>query len=649
MMQKMSSQIEKRDQWFQHNFTSEIQALPFSFVYDDKSSAELLPTWDCQRSVEQIDEFRTQTTFTYTDPQSGLQLRCEIVQHTDFPTIEWTVYIKNTGAIDTPILENIQALNTLFERKESEPWVLHYFKGDSCTKDSFEPIDLVMRRDVWGWFAPTDASGFGSNGCWPYYNLEWDGGGTIMAIGWPGQWASAFGREGEMHLRVRAGQQQTRFKLLPGEEVRSPRIALMFYEGDWIASQNLWRRWIFTHVFPKDHGKRVAPKLSGFCGNWLPGYVTNQASEIEYFDRYFEEGMPLDYWWMDTGWFIPCRADWWVVGTWEVDRERYPGGLRAISDHAHANGAEYVLWFEPERVTTGTWLWDNKPEWILRTEDPGAGVLNLGNPDARQWMLERLDSLIDSEGVDVYRQDCNIFPLNYWRANDTKDRQGITENHHITGLLAMWDELQRRHPGMLFDQCSGGGRRDDFEMMRRAVPFLRSDYCMDPEGMQCHTYGFNLWLPYYRGAFDIIDHYTFHSNLSPLMMLAWDMAKPDLDYDLARKLVKQWHSVKEDFFGDFYPLTPYGTADNIWMAFQFDRSENGTGFVQAFRRGHCPDSTLSLKLKGLKPEASYVLIDLDTGKKRTLSGQRLMEKGLTVCIDGQPGASLLRYECKPQS
>jgi len=50
---------------------------------------------------------------------------------------------------------------------------------------------------------------------------------------------------------------------------------------------------------------------------------------------------------------------------------------------------------------------------------------------------------------------------------------------------------------MLIDSCASGGRRDDLETMRRAVPLLRSDLENNPEAYQCHTYGFGLWLPYF--------------------------------------------------------------------------------------------------------------------------------------------------------
>ena len=45
-------------------------------------------------------------------------------------------------------------------------------------------------------------------------------------------------------------------------------------------------------------------------------------------------------------------------------------------------------------------------------------------------------------GIDVYRNDFNIDPLEFWRAADSPDRQGITEIRYVEGHYAMWDELR---------------------------------------------------------------------------------------------------------------------------------------------------------------------------------------------------------------
>jgi hypothetical protein len=43
------------------------------------------------------------------------------------------------------------------------------------------------------------------------------------------------------------------------------------------------------------------------------------------------------------------------------------------------------------------------------------------------------------EGVDVYRLDCNMDPVLYWRGHDAPDRQGITELPYVEGYLAHYD------------------------------------------------------------------------------------------------------------------------------------------------------------------------------------------------------------------
>jgi alpha-galactosidase len=641
------SEMARARQWAAAHFEASQDAKPaspfFSFTYDGKPSADFLGSWGLKRSTRRLDAERREHSLIYSDPKTGLLIRCVGVENLKYPSVEWTLYFKNTGTQDTPLLANILAADVVLTPSDSGKAVLHHFRGDNCTKDSFEPLHTAVIAGVDRRFS--SAGGRPSSGDWPYFNLQWDGGGAMLAVGWPGQWACQFSRKPGEGVRVRAGQELTHLTLHPGEEIRTPLFAVMFYQRDWIAAQNLWRRWMLEQNFPKDNGKRLSPKLSAFGGNQFPGYRTTAKGEIEFLDRYLQEGMKLDYWWMDTGWY-PIKRDWWQdAGTWEVDKKRYPKGIREISDHAHANGVQLILWFEPERAGAGTWLAENHPEWILGGKS--GGLVNLGNRDAWKWIVERIDSLIVSEGVDVYRQDYNVEPLGYWRGSDAPNRQGITEIKYVEGYLAFWDELRRRHPTMLIDSCASGGRRNDLETMRRSLPFLRSDYCTDPDGMQCHTYGFSFWLPYYRGATEKIDAYDFRSNLSPLMMPAWDMRKKDLDYANARKLLGQWRRVAKHFLGDFYPLTDYSTADNVWTAFQFDSSDGAEGVVQAFRRAKCPQDSLRVKLHGLDPNAVYVLSNFDVVGTAEKTGRELCESDLLITLKDRPGSAVITYHKKP--
>ncbi len=819
-----------------------VDAPSFSFLFDGKKSSDLLPQWSGKVRTRSLDSLRQQETTTWTDRTSGLEVRCVAVRYSDFPAIEWTVYLKNTSHKDTPIVENFQAMESSFPCPESDDFVLHHNVGSPADGNDYRPIETSMTANTKLHFG--GAGGRPTNSDMSYFNFAWGNQGKIVVVGWPGQWAADFTRVGSRELAIRAGQEQTHFKLHPGEEVRTPLMVVMNWQGDWIKGQNQWRRWMMAHGMPKPGGKLPTPMLLASSGRAYGEMIgANEANQIMHIDRYLEEGLKLDYWWMDAGWYVQNQG-WPQVGTWEVDRKRFPKGFKPISDHGHAKGVKTLVWFEPERVAANTWISDNHPEWLLSplsglesrrstqlgipepcvvfnrndhaidyngihwdaksiafhpgpkgeysvvrftapkegtykvrgvfqgidnltTTDvhifvngksvfdsfiqleglgkrveadhtvelrngevcdfvvgngngnyaydstglqatltgpdgiahdaakeygardvawtygyltPGkvpnsetfrpydqinkdaAGsnsLFNLGNPVAWKWLVEHVDKLLIDNGIDLYRQDFNIDPLSFWRGNDAPDRQGITENKHIVGYLAYWDELRKRHPNMLIDSCASGGRRNDLETMRRSVPLWRSDYAYEPIGHQCMTYGISMWLPfhgtgtvadetapYYGGGVTPIHSYAFWSNAAPSLGSGIDIREKGIDYPKLRKLIANWRTLGSYYYGDYYPLTPCTRQDDNWIAWQFDRPEKNDGVVQAFRRPKSPDSQIRLKLRGLLPEARYRISVLEGASDRDgkeVSGKELAEVGLPVNLVEQPGAAVIRY------
>jgi len=351
------------------------------------------------------------------------------------------------------------------------------------------------------------------------------GGGVILAVGWPGQWRSSFRRDHTRGLRVQAGQELTHLLLKPGEKIRTPLIAMLFWQGtDVVSAQNLWRRWYIAHNMPRVDGRPQAPVTQV--------QVDGAENAIAYVNKFLEAGIRPDLCWRDAGaggttWYPsttgPYRGgdSWLNTGTWEIDPAHYPKGFKPFSDWAHAHGMQFVLWFEPERVgDPGSWLGKNHPEWLLPGTSHGS-LLNEGNPAALNWLIHHVDGMIKSQGLDWYREDMNSAgPLPAWRRNDAEDRQGITENLYVQGHLAFWDELRRRNPGLRIDSCASGGRRNDLETMRRAVPLLRSDFQFPNmkgvvEGNQGHTYGLSFWLPFQGTGTYSYDAYSFRSFYLP--------------------------------------------------------------------------------------------------------------------------------------
>ena len=156
----------------------------------------------------------------WKDAKTGLEVSCKSIEYRDFPVVEWTLHFRNGGTAETPILEDIRALDVRIEKPPGGDFLLRGFRGDDCTPDSYQPYATPLHRDETLSFAPP--GGRPTEVVFPYYNLEMPGGGWIMALGWPGQWSARFAREAESTAHVVAGQEQTHFKLLPGETARAP-------------------------------------------------------------------------------------------------------------------------------------------------------------------------------------------------------------------------------------------------------------------------------------------------------------------------------------------------------------------------------------------------------------------------------------------
>ena len=647
-----SGEMKIKSKWVKEHLYHANPQLPFSFQFDGKASSELLKTWQKKTETSKLDKNRTQFIHTWTDNKSGLEVRCVSVEYSDFPVVEWTVYLKNSGNENTPIIKDIQGLDAAFQRKDQGEFVLNGIKGDFCTADSYEPYQLTLDPNFIKTFTPLP-SGVSSNGPdgWPYYNLQIPGGGVILAIGWPGQWASSFTRDNSTGLQIKAGQQLTNLYLKPGEEIRTPLIALLFWQGnDVVVSQNLWRRFYIAHIIPRVDGVPQQPTMQIQVGG--------AEKDSAYVNSFLQLGIKPDICWRDAGgggntWYPadsgPYKGNdaWLNTGTWEIDSTHYPDGFRPFSDCIHKRGMKFVLWFEPERIgDPNSWLSKNHPEWVFPGTSHGS-LFNQGNPEALNWLINHVDGMIKSQGIDWYREDMNCGPLPVWRKNDAKDRQGIMENFHVQGHLAFWDELKRRNPQLRIDACASGGRRNDLENMRRAVPLLRSDFQWPTmadviEGNQGQTYGLSSWLPFQGTGVYFYDSYSYRSfymagfgmgGLSPENTAAQQQA-----YSECSKIAPSF------LFGDYYPLTPYSLQHDQWIAWQFNRPEQGTGVIQVFRRDNCEESEKAFCLSGLNPDEQYELTNFDVEGSTRFSGKELMGNGLIVEIKDKPGASVITYQ-----
>ena len=630
--------------------------LPVTFTYGGKPSGALLGSWKTERTAREPGGDRTERVVTAIDPATGLEVRCVATLYRDLPAVEWVVHFRNTGQTDTPILEDVQALDVgLGTGPEEHAFLLHHAEGSHEKITDFQPRETAIGPGQR--LSLATFGGRSSDGSLPFFNLAYPGhGGAVIGVGWTGQWAASFARVGLGPVQVRAGMERTHTILHPGEAIRSPAVVLVFWDGPEPArGQNLLRRWLLAHATPTAGGKPVEPPCAASPHGVVPFEGTTEANMLQAIGNIASHAIPFDAWWIDAGWF-PCETNWArYVGNPDPDPTRYPRGLKPVADAAHAAGMKFLLWFEPERVMPGTWLHTHHPGWLLRPTDAmppelryqisdGFHLLDLGNPEALAWTEQKLSGMVSDVGIDIYRNDFNMYPIYYWRNNEPEDRQGMREIRYVTGLYHLFDTLQRDHPGLVLDTCASGGRRIDFEMLRRALVLTRSDYLWDPTGQQCHTFGLARWIPITGIGAASLEPYNARSGLGSHFALAADFFSQDpAVWASVARVVGEFRALRRLYTGDFYPLGPYSTANDVWMAWQFHRPDRGEGVMQAFRRQDSRAEAATYRLRGLDGASEYQVTDHDTPGVRTMTGRTLMDQGLTVHLPKKPSAALFTY------
>ncbi len=466
------------------NQASPGQGVPFSFVYGGRPSSEILPQWQRQTSNQPIDATRTQQILTLTDPETGLEVRAEATVYLDTPGVDWTLYFTNKGQRNSPVLEQVLAVDTTLSLGLGTTPVLHRLRGSMCAADDWMPFDDFLSPGKQVEFGAVNGRSSADS---PFFTLGWGSGGVVTAVGWSGQWRATVEQTAGRELRIQAGMQHLSVSLRPGESIRSPRIMQLYWSGgDPYRAYNLFRQTMLAHVVPKCNGHTVTPPIVHLSTSFYELNNSTEANVLSHLESI--KGLGFEMFWLDAYWTrdgFPAGMGHYGFPLERVEpRDRFPHGIQAIRDAVHQAGLKYLMWFEPERVHPGTAIAKEHPEWVISPGGDGSGLFNLGLPAAREFMTRYLTTVIQEYGLDCLRIDFNIDPLPFWGFLDRQDpeRVGIGEIRYIEGLYRMWDDLLTTYPHLLIDNCASGGRRIDLETCSRSLPLWRSDNTCDMVG-----------------------------------------------------------------------------------------------------------------------------------------------------------------------
>lgn len=190
----------------------------------------------------------------------------------------------------------------------------------------------------------------------------------------------------------------------------------------------------------------------------------------------------VEYYVIDCGWHNeePGCEVYPYVGQWKESKTRFPHGVRVITDHIRSLGMKAGLWIEPEIV-------GYKCREMLDFYDDdcfiqrhGKKVLTMGryfldfrNEKVYSYMSETIRRMVEDYGADYIKMDYNE-DLGVGTDKDS-DSFGEGLEQCSKAYLAWVDDMRARFPGVLFETCSSGGMRMDYETLKHFSIISTSD------------------------------------------------------------------------------------------------------------------------------------------------------------------------------
>ena len=555
----------------------------------------------------------------------------------EFDVIERKAIIKNFGDEDFT-LETVNSAQ--WQLPNCSSYRLTYFTGTyshEYTKN-VEPLlggkrTIESRRGISGpeaipFFMIDDGSAnedFGG----VYY-------GSLM---WSGNWKMVFERDEEGRFNVLGGVNGFDFAycLEGGDEYETPVFFASYTEGGYGAATRRLHRYERAEIIHPTEKNRILPVIYNTHGSLINR--VNEENVLREVDLAHECGIELFV--LDGGWtgsegdidspLNNGQAHRLGFGTWEVNPDRFPRGLKPIADRIHSYGMKFGLWVEPENVHRENRIAKEHPEWLVGYNGReevcsgwGCYSLNLANDEALEYITNVMINLIRENDIDYIKNDFNknIYHLG-WKGVPIKHQKEAWDKY-VRNMWKLYSSMKEAFPNLIFENSAGGGKRMDLGMLRFSGRMHRSDN-QDPVDSVFMHEGLTHFIPskFQGGACFISDDYSalmnrrktsmeYQAHVGMLSAVSVSLKFAELSEERRRELKllldlnrEIRHTVQ---MGDMYRLVSVVDGGK-YGAYQYleDDKSKAVVFVLGINMmfGVLPDR---LRLKDLDPDAKYEVI-----------------------------------------
>ena len=612
----------------------------------------------------------------------------------DTPFLEFSVKIENKGTKRLPAIQRFDPL-TLWLPGESGPLWTYWLQdpGKSSANDLTPRVaDLftLRRQTLDEAFAIA-----GDDGSMPWLILENEEKREFLfvGIGWTVDWGIRLLRK-DGRVLLTTGALRSVHELEPGGELESPKILLGLVHGGLDDVVNAWHTYLRDHILPpapKDY-----PWVSYNIWYTEPGDMEGPLKQ----EADFAADLGVECFYHDASWYEGADtvgSGLWGqgLGSYQELKSRFPNGMRSLSDHVHSKGMKFGVWVDPpniDPVNVGSevpakWLAQHDGvDWVIRVDvwkpDPGLKRLCLGCPEVVEYLKKSLARIIEAWNVDwlkwdpsggsPFQQPCNRVDHGHQKGNGTFAA--------IRGEDEIFRYLFESFPKLVIERCQG---LDGLARYARNYP-VSYDECprSETQMIRHRVIGASYWFPGGFGQsylWDRPDPIANRPDLAPIGFLLkpnttayWDnlfrslmmtgFGFGTLDGSMSQR-ISRWHPAaiqaarrniaafkkyRHLLSGNVYHLLPQttlyvpdGGESGRWDMLEYANRE-GSEAVAFFFRGGSQNATLKMPLRGLRADGDYTVTSFNSGRRRTVSANALLQTGVEINLPEKESSEILQ-------
>lgn len=355
---------------------------------------------------------------------------------------------------------------------------------------------------------------------------------------------------------------------------------------------------------------------------------------------------------IDAGWYCPpgteC-SEWFArSGDWYPDKDRYPNGIEEIRDYIHEKGLLFGLWLDLESIGEKSKMFASHPDRVLVNRNGSrTNILDFTNPEVAEWAENELSRVIEEYKLDIFRLDNNIDYRNLYSYVKNGEMRECAYARYFKAVYKMYENLRRKYPDVIFENCAGGGGRTDIGLVSKFTHTWVSDWQKAPRAVAV-TNGMTMFLPpenvdrlasgmesHVCGSLPLIIRHTLFGRPTVNDFNAVGSEFNDEQIEIVKHALDIYKNFIHPFvkFGRIYHHTPESTGEQTQGTVIMERSskERDRSVIGVFRlAGETKDEFVTVFPRGINPGGKYEVTFDNTRSISVVDGFEIVNGGIKV-------------------